>query len=143
MNQSAKAPVHLWIVGAVSLLWNGYGVYDYLMSVTRNEAYLANFPPEMIALLDSFPAWAMAAWAIGVWVSLAAVVLLLLRNRLAVTAFAISIVGVIVSNGYQMTLDLPPSLQDPAYTVMSGVILVVALAQWWYARWLTGKGVLR
>jgi hypothetical protein len=34
--QAAKAPVHLWIVGFLSLLWNGFGCYDYLMTRMRN-----------------------------------------------------------------------------------------------------------
>ncbi len=24
--QTAKAPIHLWIVGVLALLWNGFGV---------------------------------------------------------------------------------------------------------------------
>ena len=29
---SARAPAHLWIVGILSLLWNAFGCYDYLMT---------------------------------------------------------------------------------------------------------------
>jgi hypothetical protein len=24
--------MHLWVVGVLSLLWNGFGAYDYIMS---------------------------------------------------------------------------------------------------------------
>ena len=29
---SGTTPKHLWIAGILSLLWNGYGAYDYLMT---------------------------------------------------------------------------------------------------------------
>ena len=29
MNQATKAPVHLWIVGILAVLWNAIGCFDY------------------------------------------------------------------------------------------------------------------
>ena len=36
----AKAPWHLWAVGVVSALWNGFGVYDYVCTKLQGAAYL-------------------------------------------------------------------------------------------------------
>jgi len=140
---AARAPWHLWVVGLLGLLWNAYGAFDYLMSVTRNEAYLAGFPPEMIALLDSFPLWANAAWAIGVWASVLGSVLLLLRSRLAEWAFLASVAGAAVSFIFQLTLELPPELGEVMTMVMPLVIMVLIVLQWWYARRQAAAGVLR
>ena len=35
-------PLHLWVIGALSLLWNCIGAFDYTMTQTHNDAYLAN-----------------------------------------------------------------------------------------------------
>ena len=43
-----RAPWHLWVVGIISLLWNAMGAFDYLMSQTRNEQYMAAFTPEQL-----------------------------------------------------------------------------------------------
>ena len=32
MADGMKTPWHLWVVGVVSLLWNGFGGYDFIMS---------------------------------------------------------------------------------------------------------------
>ena len=32
---NARAPMHLWIVGVLSLLWNAMGVFDYLATKLR------------------------------------------------------------------------------------------------------------
>ena len=26
--ETGRTPIHLWIIGAVALLWNGFGCYD-------------------------------------------------------------------------------------------------------------------
>lgn len=140
---SKKTPSHLWVVATLSLLWNAYGVYDYLMSVTANEAYLANFPPELIEMMSRFPVWATALWAIGVWFSFAGSVLLFFRSRLAASAFLVSLLGAAGSFAYQATLDRPGGVDAAMYYLMPIVILVVIVAQWWYARRQAAAGVLR
>ena len=140
---AGRLPWHLWAVGLVSLLWNGFGGYDFSMSMTRNADYLANFPPEMIALLDSFPVWAEAVWAVGVWGSVLGSLLLLARSHWAATAVLLSLAGALVSLAYQLTLDVPPALGETSTVIMPFVILVVILLQWLYARRMAAARVLR
>jgi hypothetical protein len=142
---AASTPIHLWVVGILSLLWNCFGAYDYTMTELRNEAYLAGmgFGEAEMAYIDAAPAWMIAAWAIGVWVSLLGAILLLLRSRHAATAFLISLAGALVSFGYQFTSNPPPSLTTGVAAVMPVVILVLIVAQWYYARRMTAAGVLR
>jgi len=33
---SARTPVHVWIVGMLATLWNGYACYEYLMTNMKN-----------------------------------------------------------------------------------------------------------
>ena len=140
---ASKAPTHLWVVGIVSLLWNGFGCFDYLMTVTHNEAYIAAYPPEASAIIDAFPVWATALWAIGVWVALLGAILLLLRNRQATTAFLIALVGVLGSFFYQATTEIPALMGGAVYWIMPAIIIVVAVGQWLYASKMAAAGVLR
>jgi uncharacterized membrane protein len=148
---AVTTPWHLWAVGILSLLWNGFGAYDYIMSQLRDPAYLeATMGPmgitveESIAFLDSFPVWASALWAIGIWGSVLGSVLLLMRSRHAATAFLVSLLGAVLSFAYQFTIDLPPQMADSAMTkIMPFVIVGAVLLQWWYARRQAANGVLR
>jgi hypothetical protein len=139
----ARTPVHLWIVGVLSLLWNAFGCFDYVMTNIRDRGYLAQFPPEMIQMLDEFPVWVMAAWACGVWGALAGSLLLLLRSRFAVHAFALSLAGLAVSTAYQATLDMPPELKTTGMMVMNLVIWAGAILFLVYAIRMRKAGVLR
>lgn len=138
-------PTHLWVVGILSLLWNGFGGYDYVMSQLGDPAYLASigFGPEETAWMATFPVWVEAAWAIGVWLSVLGSILLLLRSRHAATAFLVSLAGALVSLLYQFTSDKPESLQSGLPAIMPVVILVLIVAQWYYARRQAAAGVLR
>lgn len=140
---SARTPAHLWIVGIVSLLWNAFGCYDYLMTNLRNQAYLSQFTPDQLAYYDSLPSWLTAFWAIGVWGGLIGSILLLMRNRYAVWAFALSLVGAVVGLGYQLFLtQMPPSMKSGAMAAMPWVIIIIAAVFLWYAWNVEKKGLL-
>jgi len=141
---SARAPAHLWIVGIVSLLWNAFGSLDYTMTNLRNPAWLAKMPADQIAYMDSLPRWLTAFWAIGVWGGLVGSILLLMRNRYSVWAFALSFVGAVVGLGYQMFLtDMPASMKAGPLAIMPWFIIAFAAFLLWYAWNAEKKGALR
>jgi len=137
-------PWHLWVVGVLSLLWNCGGAFDYTMTKVGNADYLASFTPDQLAWFDSFPVWANIGWALGVWGSVAGSILLLLRHRWAIGAFALSLIGVAITTLYQFGVaDMPESLNTSAGIVFSAAIWIVAIGLLWYAMRMRARGVLR
>jgi len=146
---STRTPVHVWIVGILSLLWNCVGCYDYVMTRMRNTDYLAKMMPKvdpnaMLAWVDSFPIYAQIGWGLGVWGGLLGSVLLLMRSRYAVWAFGLSLLGAVLGLGYQIALAPPLAGADDAMSkAMPYVIILIAAALFLYARAQAAKGVLR
>lgn len=140
-----KAPIHLWIVGIVSLLWNAGGAYDYFMSKTQNAAYMEMLNAEQLAFLEGVPVWFSAAWAIGVWFSVIGSLLLLMRSRFAIGAFALSLLGLVVSSIYTYGLAEQRTFEagGMAAVIFSIIIPVVLVLLLLYARAMTRRGVLR
>lgn len=62
-----KAGWHIWLVGIIGVLWNGFGCFDYVMTVTRNKAYLASYPQEVLDYWFAMPWWTFGVWAVGVF----------------------------------------------------------------------------
>ena len=145
----ARTPIHLWIVGALSLLWNCLGCFDYLMTRMRNTDYLASAMPSvdpnaMLAWVDSFPLYAQIGWGLGVWMGLLGSILLLLRSRFAVWSYGLSLLGAILGLGYQIALAPPLAGADRTIDkAMPFVIILVALALFIYARAMEKRAVLR
>jgi hypothetical protein len=140
----SRTPVHLWIVAALATIWNAFGCFDYLMTQTRNEQYLAHFTDPQRVYFDSFPLWMEFAWAFGVWGGLAGSLLLLARSRHAVAAFGLSLAGLAASTVYQYVLNSPPEdMMTGAMIGMNVVIWIVAIALLVYAVRMRRNGVLR
>ena len=141
----ARTPTHLWIVGVLALLWNGYGAYDYTMSHIGGLEFFESVGLDAAAYewFLAMPAWAVGAWAIAVWVSLLGAILLLARSRHAASAFVVSLAAALVSFAYQFTSDRPASMDGGAAMIMPVVILAAIVLQWYYARRMTATGVLR
>ena len=129
-----KTPVHLWVVGGLSLLWNGLGCIDYLMTETANRTYLARMPADQIAYMHALPAWLTGMWAIGVWGGLAGSILLLMRSRHSVVLFALSFIGAVIGLGYQVFLtDMPLSMRAGLMGMMPWVIVIITVSLLWYS----------
>jgi hypothetical protein len=133
----SRAPWHVWAVGVLSLLWNAFGCYIYAMTMMRDPAMMAQTPPEVRAMMDTAPGWSTAAWALGVWAALLGSILLLVRHRWAVWAFAASLAGLVLTAVYEFGVHMPMNVAQ------TGTIWAVALFLLWYGWTMRGRGVLR
>lgn len=140
---AVRTPWHVWVVGVLTLLWNGVGALDYVMTQTRNQAYLKEFTPEQLDYFFGFPAWVVACWALGVWGGVLGSLLLLLRKRLAVPVFVVSFVAMVCTTIYNFVLSNGMEMMGgPGALILSAVIFVIALALVFYSRAMRAKGVL-
>ncbi|MEQ1543151.1 MAG: hypothetical protein ABL926_12955 [Novosphingobium sp.] len=142
---AGKVPTSYWVVTGLGLLWNSFGAYDYVMTRMRNADYLksAGDPQAILAWIDSFPIWAQIGWGLGVWGSFLGSVLMVLRSRHAASAFLVSLLGAIVSFGYQFTHTPPAALDTTAGKVIPLVIMAVVAVLWRYCRKSAQQGLLR
>lgn len=131
-------PWHLWVIGILALLWNAFGAYDYLMTQTRNEAYMSAFTPDQLEYFYGFP-----ASAIGVWCAFLGAILLVLRSRFAFHGFLLGLVGLAGSSVYQFTNPAPDGVLDGIGLIMTIVIWVSQVLLALYALAMIRKGVLR
>jgi hypothetical protein len=142
-GNTVKTPMHLWIVGLISLLWNAMGAFDYSATELRLEFYMSQFTQEQLDYFYGFPAWVIAAWAIGVWGSLLGSIGLLLRKRWAVPLFGIAILGLAVTTLYNAVLSNGFEIMGDGAAVFTAVIWVIEVLLLLYSLKMAGRGVLR
>jgi len=153
-DMTVKTPWHLWAVGAVAVLWNAYGGYDYTMSMTKGAAYLASagMTPDQIAYYGAMPVWMTAIWAIGVWGGVLGS--LLLRNKLAFPVFAVSFGAFLLSLVYTYGLSdggkvMGFMMQDGVKVASSMIMIIQTFIAagcaffTWYAWTMSKRGILR
>jgi len=140
-----KTPWHLWVVGVLSLLWNAMGALDFTMTEARNEAYLKAYTPEQLAYFSGFPLWAVISWGVATWGSLVGSGLLLARRRLAVPVNLVVVLAMIPTFTYNYILTDGLKLMggSTGAVVFTGVIILVGVLLFFYARAMARRGVLR
>lgn len=143
MGAAMKTPMHLWMIGALSMLWGAFGTFDYLMRQTHNAAYLAQLSDAQKAYSATFPAWAAAGWAFGVWGCLDGSLLLLARSRNAVAAFGVSLAGVLVIIAYEYVVSPIPGELRLGTTIANVLLLGIAIVLFVYAHRMSAQRILR
>ncbi len=140
----ARTPWHLWVVGVLSVPWNGFGAYDYAMTQIGGEAYLraAGMTDAQLGYFNAMPAWITAAWAIGTWGALAGSALLLLRSKWALPVFVASLAAFLASSVYTFAWSNGAEFAGEQGWIMYGVILAGCLFFVWYAWAMRKSGVL-
>ena len=133
--RSTAAPWHLWVVGILALLWNAFGTFAWAGTTFMAEQMVATLPEAQRDYVLSLPAWSSATWALGVLGGLLGAILLLLRSRHAVTAFAASLLGALVNQLVYVT-NPPPAGFVSLHLV--AFIIFFAVLELWYARSVRG-----
>lgn len=139
---SRNTPIHLWIIGVLTLLWNLVGAFDYVMTQTQNEGYMASFTPEQLEYFYGFPAWLVSFWALAVWGGVLGSILLLFRKKLAVPVFLISLVSMVITSFHNFVLSDGLDVMGTGGVIFSAVIFVVAVGLWLYSKAMAKRGVL-
>jgi len=138
-----SAPFHLWIVGIVGTLWSAMGATDYVMTQTHNEAYMGGFTPEQLDFFYGLPTWTVAAWAIAVWGGVLGALMLLLRTGHAVNVLLASFAAMVVTSFQNFVLSNGLEVMGGGFELaFSGLIFLVALGLYLYARAMAKKGIL-
>lgn len=147
MSGERATPWHLWVVGLAGIPWNGFGAYDYFMTLTGGEEYLRAFGMNdaQIAYFHAMPAWITAIWAIGVWGALLGTLLLLLRQKSALPVFIVSFAAFLLSLVYTYVLSSGAEVMGDTVNMamMNAVIAAGCVFFIWYAWAMTKRGVLR
>jgi ABC-type transport system involved in cytochrome c biogenesis permease subunit len=143
MTDQAKLPVWFWIVGVIALLWNAMGVFAYLQQAMMSAEDFAALPEVQQNLLAAQPFWVTAAFAIAVFAGFVASIAWLLRKRVAVRLFLLSLLAVIVQfSGYFIIDEYMEFISVQGWT-LPVLILVFAIVFLLISRHTEKKGFLR
>lgn len=144
MTDQSLAPTRaFWIVAALLLIWNLIGDAAYLMQVTMDLDEFAKSDAYTAEQFRMMPQWAWSAYAIGVWGGTAGSIALLLRRRMAIWLFVLSLAGIVAQFARVFVMTDLLAVKGPAAAAFPLLIAAIALFAIWYARWAAAKGWLR
>ncbi len=143
MSDSSKKPeITFWIIGIIALIWNLMGVAAYLMQAYMTEEDLLALPIKEQALYANIPAWVTAAFAIAVFGSTLACLLLLMRKKSATFVFIVSFIGILGQMAYNIFLSKAADVYGPGGMVMPMMVVVIGAFLIWYSKKMQKQGIL-
>jgi hypothetical protein len=134
------APGWLRIVALIAVLWNAFGVFQYLSAVGMFGDPTASLTEAERAAVAAIPAAVMGAFALGVFSGLIGSLGLLLRKRWAPPVLVLSLLSLAVLEGYIVFLS--GALDAFGGVALPATIVVIAVLLTWLAYHARQRGWL-
>lgn len=122
-----------WLIAIVTLIWNAMGAMNLGMQMSPEA--MAGFPENHRAVIEARPIWATVGFGIGVIAGTLGCILLLLRKRIAVPVFIVSLLGILVTMSHVVSLGIG-DIGFSGFEIFMTIVMPVALAVFliWYAK---------
>jgi hypothetical protein len=143
VDAGSTVPWHLRLIAGLGLAWNGIAVFDYVMTQTRNAIVVGGFTPAQLAALEALPAWVTGCWALAVWGGALGCALLMLRRHAAEPVLLLSLGAMTITAVHNATAEGGLYATGGSGPGFVGLIFVIALGLWVYARMMRVRGLLR
>ena len=140
LTPERKAPWHLWLVAIVALLWNGAGAYTIMMA---QAGRLYDLEPGEAAYYAAQPVWFVVLTDVALVAALAAALALLLRKRMAVWLFGLSLAAIVITNSYEVAAGTSRALLNRAALIVTVIIVLIAIFELAYAGGMKRRAVLK
>lgn len=125
-----------WLISGLMLLWNVAGSANFI--VQMNPDMIASYREHEQTLISNRPLWATAGFAFAVFGGAIGCILLLLRKRIAMTFFILSLIGVVITIIHSLLSGVQFGM-----TEIMGIIMLpleVAVFAIWYTWFTRRKG---
>jgi hypothetical protein len=133
------APWHVWVVAALTLLWNGSGAVTIMLA---QAGQLPGISADEAAYYAAQPLWFVLSTNIATLAPVAAAIALLFRRQLACWLFAVSLALIVVNNAYDLVAGTSRTLGNQGAFIVTITIVVVATHQLIYALAMKRRGIL-
>ncbi|MCX7549544.1 hypothetical protein [Xanthomarina sp. F2636L] len=122
-----KPPIWFWIVSIIALIWNLMGVIVYIGQAYMTDAELADLSATEQTLYNNIPVWVTIAFAIAVFGGTLASIALLLRKKLSLKLFIISLLGIITQLAYNLFISDAMKVYGPEGLIMPIMVLIIGI----------------
>ena len=131
----AKLPLWFWIAVALGFLWNVFGLFQFIssLSATTESLEAGGMTAEQAAVMLGYPSWMTVAFAIGVLGGTLGCIGLGLRKSWAQPVFLASMLGYIALWIGDWVHGVFAALGTPQIAVLTFVV-AFAVALWLLAR---------
>ena len=138
MNTKTKPNKSFLIIGILALLWNIMGLFQFIMAAfmqdTMLETYGETYTPQEMELFLNTPSWYYVVFGICTITGVLGSIAVLLKKKIAVPLFLVSLVTVLVVQGYWMLGTLAIALLGTEAIIMPMLVIVTSIFLYFYCK---------
>jgi hypothetical protein len=106
------------------------------------DAFKAMYTEEQLAIITSAPSWVIAVFAIAVFGGLLGSLALLLRKKIAIVLFIVSLIGIIAQMYHNLFVIDSVAIYGPGAAIMPIMVIAFALFLLWFSKFSDKKNWL-
>jgi hypothetical protein len=138
MNTKTKPNKSFLIIGILALLWNIMGLFQFIMAAfmqdTMLETYGETYTPQQMELFLNTPSWYYVVFGICTLTGVLGSIAVLLKKKIAVPLFFVSLVTVLVVQGYWMLDTQAIALLGTEAIIMPMLVIVTSIFLYFYCK---------
>ena len=138
MDTKTKPNKSFLIIGILALLWNIMGLFQFIMAAfmqdTMLETYSETYTPQQMELFLNTPNWYYVVFGICTITGVLASIALLLKKKIAVPLFLVSLVTVLVIQGCWMLGTQAIALLGTEAIIMPMLVIVTSIFLYFYCK---------
>ncbi|GAB5399586.1 MAG: hypothetical protein Aureis2KO_11710 [Aureisphaera sp.] len=142
MTTTNKPSAAYWVIAVIALLWNLMGLFQFAVSNFMEDTMVDSYTPEQLELVNNLPSWYNIVFGVAVIGGVLGCIFLLIRKKLAVTLFLLSMIAVVIQMGYWIFATDVMDVMGVGSVIMPILVIIVAIFLYMYSKSAVKKGWL-
>ncbi len=143
MTSLIKPPKSFWIIGVLALLWNLMGLFQFFMTTFMLDSMVEHLPEVQADMYRSIPMWYTVIFAIAVFSGVLGSFTMLLRKKITIALFGISLLAVLVAQGYWILGTDVMEVMGISSVIMPLIVIVISIFLYFYNKGAAKNGWLK
>ncbi len=140
MTSLIKPPKSFWVIGIVALLWNLMGVSQFFMATFMLDTMIEKLPEVQADMYRAIPMWYTVIFAIAIFSGLLGCITMLLRKKITIALFGISLLAVLVAQGYWILGTDVMEVMGITSVIMPLIVIVISIFLYFYNKGAAKNG---
>lgn len=149
LEHKATTPKLFWIISVLALLWYLFGTVQFIGSLMATQEGMQSYidsgklSQDYVDFLLNFPSWASSMFGLATIGGALASGCLLLRRKIALPLFCLSLVGAAMMYIYMFVLSGKSNFLPASDYYIAATVVIVTLLMIWFSKRKIFQGILR
>lgn len=131
------------IISISAIAWNFLGLLAFIMQLSMTDEMIKALPQAEQDLYSNLPSWYIVAYGLAVIAGLLGSITLLMRKKISVALFSISLIGILAQNIYTFFFSNTFSVYGYGSAILPIFVIVLAIFLFSYSNTLKKEGYLK